>query len=160
MTIPKELLIDFDSLKVGDTLWSARVGDVEITHLSFLSDFPIKVEDKKKESATFTKDGFFDLCDLLPTLLKSNPYEYFAKQSHFQEREMMVSNDNKTWVKRVVFMKKNDKFLAWFECETIEETKNQVECRFWKHAKEISPIKEYTMQELQQIVGHEFKIKE
>ena len=54
-------------------------------------------------------------------------------------RVMLVSNDGDSWCKRVVFMKRGGKFLAWYDVETIEES----ECVFgalpWRYAKEVEP---------------------
>lgn len=54
-------------------------------------------------------------------------------------RVMLVSDDGDFWCKRVVLMQKSDRFLAWNNAETIEES----ECVFgilpWRYAKEIEP---------------------
>ena len=54
-------------------------------------------------------------------------------------RVMLVSDDGDFWYKRVVLMQKCDRFLAWNNAETIEES----ECVFgilpWRYAKEVEP---------------------
>ena len=54
-------------------------------------------------------------------------------------RVMLVSDDGVFWYKRVVLMQKCDRFLAWNNAETIEES----ECVFgvlpWCYAKEVEP---------------------
>ena len=54
-------------------------------------------------------------------------------------RVMLVSDDGDAWYKRVVFMQKCDRFLAWNNAETVEES----ECVYgnvpWRYAKEIEP---------------------
>ena len=62
-------------------------------------------------------------------------------------RVMLVSDDKKTWGKRVVFMKKNGGFLAWAFDETLEEAEKSTSTTFWKYAKEIEPI-EVTLEEI------------
>lgn len=54
-------------------------------------------------------------------------------------RVMLVSDDEIKWYKRVVFMKKRDRFLAWFYAETIEESESIYETYTWYYAKEVEP---------------------
>jgi len=62
--------------------------------------------------------------------------------------------------KRFVIAKTKEGYLAWDGAKTEDEIdyKNIV---FWKYARPIQPksIPEYTMEELQSKLGHEFKIK-
>lgn len=60
-------------------------------------------------------------------------------QANEYPRVMEVSYDGKNWRKRVVFMKKNGKFLAWGNVETIEEAENSCLVCTWKFAREIQP---------------------
>ena len=62
-------------------------------------------------------------------------------------RVMLVSDDKKTWGKRVVFMEKNGGFLSWVFAETLEEAEKKVGTTFWKYAKEIEPI-QVTLEEI------------
>ena len=39
-----------------------------------------------------------------------------------------------TSVQRVVFMKKNDKFIAWTKAETIEHSEYEIETHAWNYA--------------------------
>ena len=50
---------------------------------------------------------------------------------------MLVSDDGIKWCKRVVFMKKNDRFLAWFTAETIEQSESIYSVVPWRYAKEL-----------------------
>ena len=52
-------------------------------------------------------------------------------------RVMLVSIDEIKWYKRVVFMKKCDRYLAWINAETIEESEDVYEATSWKYAKDI-----------------------
>lgn len=60
----------------------------------------------------------------------------------FQEypKVMEVSHDNYEWDKRVVFMEKKGKFLAWKRSETIKEAEDITEVFDWKYAREIQPL--------------------
>ena len=59
-------------------------------------------------------------------------------------RVMLVSNDGDAWKRRVVFMKKCDRFLAWNKAETIEESESISSITAWRYAKEIEP-KQHTI---------------
>ena len=53
-------------------------------------------------------------------------------------RVMLVNNGGKEWRKRVVFMKKCDRYLAWNKAETIEESESIYETYTWRYAKELT----------------------
>lgn len=78
-------------------------------------------------------------------------------KAEFQEREMMVSDDGKSWKRRVVFMEKCGRFIAW-HAETIEEAANETGATYWELAKEIEqpkeePIIEVTLEEIAKLRG-------
>ena len=54
-------------------------------------------------------------------------------------RVMLVNNGGNEWRKRVVFMKKCDRYLAWNKAETIEESESICGQTAWRYAKEIEP---------------------
>ena len=54
-------------------------------------------------------------------------------------RVMLVSNVGNEWHKRVVFMKKCDRYLAWNKAETIEESESICGQTPWRYAKEVHP---------------------
>ena len=60
-------------------------------------------------------------------------------------RVMMVSFDSENWFKRVVFMKKCGKYLAWNNAETVEGAEEQIVLSAWNYAKEIEEPKEITI---------------
>ena len=62
-------------------------------------------------------------------------------------RVMLVSDDERNWRKRVVFVEKCGGFLAWFSAKNLEEAKNETGTIFWKYAKEIEPI-EVTLEDI------------
>jgi hypothetical protein len=63
---------------------------------------------------------------------------------------MWVSNYSEFMdkVKRVVFMEKKGKYLAWLGGETIEGAECVTNVATWPYAKDIEEPKEYTMQEI------------
>ena len=52
---------------------------------------------------------------------------------------MLVSVDNLNWHKRVVFMKKNETFIAWNNAETMEAAAKSYGASSWEYAKDIEP---------------------
>jgi ribulose kinase len=51
---------------------------------------------------------------------------------------MLVSQDKTTWYKRVVFMEKCNKFMAWQLCDTLEAAENELGVCSWGYAKDVS----------------------
>ena len=61
-------------------------------------------------------------------------------------RVMMVSSgDSGFWFKRVVFMEKNGKYVAWNRAETIQESEEEFNAVGWDYAKDIEEPKEFTI---------------
>jgi len=72
-------------------------------------------------------------------LVHGNFEEFFARYPRKLKypRVMEVSRDNLTWRSRVVFMKKNDRFLAWDTAETIADSEYSMQVSAWSYAREI-----------------------
>lgn len=70
-------------------------------------------------------------------------------------RVMFVSNDGNEWYKRVVFMKKCDRYLAWNRAETIEESESIRRPTVWRYAKEILEKVKITKAEIAEKFGIE-----
>ena len=123
-------LADLSSVKVGDTIWTIQEGDVDviaignnyIKTIKFYYYFNDKKQELHKHPSAFTK----------------NPFENVG----FQERWMMVSDNNTSWMKRKVFMQKNGKFISWSNAYTDEDVAVTSITRTWKYAKEIEEPKE------------------
>ena len=75
------------------------------------------------------------------------------KEENTFPRVMLVSDDGIKWCKRVVFMKKRDRFLAWFSAETIEESESIYETYTWRYAKELPEKVELTKSEIAEKFG-------
>lgn len=59
-------------------------------------------------------------------------------------RVMLVAASNNnitTSYKRVIFMKKNDKYIAWNYAETLEEAENVTDATAWNYAWEVEELK-------------------
>ena len=61
---------------------------------------------------------------------------------------MLVSIDEIKWHKRVVFMKKCDRYLAWIDAETIEESEDIYKTTSWRYAKEFPEKIEITKSQI------------
>ena len=82
----------------------------------------------------------------------------FLKEDEYP-KVMWVSANKKAWEKRVVFMEKNNVYLAWVKAKNLSQSKYVNQVTVWKYAKDIEEIPEYTMEELTEKLGHEFKLK-
>lgn len=63
-------------------------------------------------------------------------------------RVMLVSDDGNSWNKRVVFMKKCDKYISWIDAETIEESEIIYKTKYWRYAKELTEKVEITKSQI------------
>ena len=105
----------------------------------------VSVFEKHKE-ASVEKGGFYwsdtsegrdfwvDILSLrrLDTFFKKYPKTTYPKV-------MMVGNSYPLTLKRVVFMKKCGKFIAWVKAETLEDSKDKFDTSAWEYAEDIKP---------------------
>ena len=92
-------------------------------------------------------NGRFDIWHI-NYVQKSNAEIIELPEEKTYPRVMLVSHDNIYWDKRrVVFMEKCGKFLAWTDAETIEDAEKVKETCCWNYAKELEPI-EVTLEEI------------
>ena len=75
------------------------------------------------------------------------------KEENSFPRVMLVSDDGDSWYKRIVFMKKRDRFLAWNNAETIEESEYVCDVSSWRYAKELPEKVELTKSEIAEKFG-------
>lgn len=61
------------------------------------------------------------------------------KEEKTVPRVMLVSDDEIKWYKRVVFIKKCDRYFAWVNAETFEESEYSYDVKPWRYAKEVHP---------------------
>jgi len=76
---------------------------------------------------------YFDLFFKKYPKIESDPMNW--PDGFFTERVMLVADYIDTWQKRVVFAKKNGKFLAWTDAKTLEEANDITLTNSWKLAK-------------------------
>ena len=79
---------------------------------------------------------------------KDTPQEPEENEYPKEGKVMLVSHDEIEWLSRVVFMEKNDLFIAWFGAVTIEAAKETVSTISWKYAKELPKEVEVTKEEI------------
>ncbi len=104
--IPKNLLIDFDSLKVGDKLFDSQKGEVIVFKLSEkgYGDYPLICKSRRAEFC-YTRDGKIYYDYPLPSLFLSNPFDLISEYP----KEMWVSNYEKYSKKvKIVYCNEND----------------------------------------------------
>jgi len=147
----EKYLIDFDTLKVGDKVWSIEYGECNIAAIN-LGNYPIKIKGN-----SYTKEGKIFTLNSTPSLFKSNPFEGISEYPKLME----VSNDKDfTNSKiRVVFTIKQGKYVAWGVAETIKDSEDTLGCFVWKYAREIQPKKKtrLTMEEIAKLANIDVK---
>lgn len=88
-------------------------------------------------------DGCFD-CYSEREAAENNAEIIELPEENSFPRVMLVNNGGNEWYKRVVFMKKCDRYLAWNNAETVEESECVYKTVSWRYAKEIEP-KQHTI---------------
>lgn len=72
-------------------------------------------------------------------------YRFKTKEGSFNytgDKVMDVSQDGEKWVRRVVFGKKNGKYISWnVKADTLEDAKDCTKTHYWKYAKPIEIVK-------------------
>lgn len=91
--IPKEYLIDYNSLKVGDEVWDFGWGHGTVRELMGHDVYPVRVV-FNEDWVTYTQDGRARMCHKRPTLFKSNPFAALKKQNL---PRMVEVNDGGRW---------------------------------------------------------------
>ena len=148
----EKYLIDFDTLKVGDKVWSIQEGNTEIKHLDGDSVYPIRTTNNE----LYKKDGCYQTNDKSPSLFKSNPFESISEYPKLME----VSN-NENFIQseiRVVFKEKQGKYIAWINAKTLEESEYILNTVSWKYAREIQKKKtRLTMEDIAKLANIDVK---
>ena len=81
-------------------------------------------------------DGCFD-CYSEREAAENNAEIIELPEENSFPRVMLVSDDGDSWCKRVVLMKRCNRYLAWLKAETVEESEGVYETTAWRYAKEI-----------------------
>jgi len=115
------------------------------------SDIPKEMNEKCDGGSGLNIDGwFFAPADYVlkeENEINTNGFEYFG------DTLMGVSNDGERWLTRVVFGKKNNKYIAWagLDCHTLEGARAENGTFLWEYA---TPIKtKLTLKEISDKFG-------
>ena len=65
------------------------------------------------------------------------PENEYPKVMKVSKKPIKTKEDFKYANKRVVFMKKNDRFIAWYDADTIEKSENIISTTYWNYAVEL-----------------------
>lgn len=109
----------------------------------------------------YTEDDKNFIEDYSPTLSHTE-YSIHTTQSKYP-KIMEVSDCGKKWLKRVVFMEKGGRFIAWSGAETFEEAEDVTSPYDWEYAREVQEPREISIQEIANKFGipvEELRIKE
>ena len=98
-------------------------------------------------------DGYFSVYSERQAAENNAEIIELPKEENSFPRVMLVSTDGRKWHKRVVFMKKCDRYLAWNKAETIEESECVYESTYWRYAKELPEKVELTKSEIAEKFG-------
>lgn len=108
---------------------------------------------------------------LIEELKNFNPVEYVSRSEVIRGLEeakaeiielpikkdypkvMWVWNDESEKLKRVVFMEKCGKYVAWAFAETLEDAEYETKAIDWKFAQDIEEPKQITIQEAEKILN-------
>jgi len=149
----EKYLIDFDTLKVGDKVWTIQEGDTEVIKLRRNGEYSIYT---KKQ--LYTKEGYFVEQHKSPSLFKSNPFENISEYPKVME----VSDDKDfkigNFEKRIVLGKNINGYISVFNNINFEDIKINDEIIIWKYAREIQKKKtRLTMEDIAKLANIDVK---
>lgn len=128
----KPIMLD-GSEKEGDKLYHIRGGEVTVGGTSMGREYPIWVTHANSPHS-FTADGFCLKTDALPSLFKTNPYEWLAMQN--QER-MIEVNSCGGWTRRVLIKVVDGKAKCWNNASTIADAAREAYTSTWDEWREL-----------------------
>jgi hypothetical protein len=117
--IPKHLLINFDTMKVGDKKWAIQ-GECTIEKLTDI-EYGILVRLDNGETVVYARDGKMHKNDILPSLFNSNP---FLLISEYPKEMLVKNNEIDAWEKHKVYGETIGIYIgemkAWIYAKDIE----------------------------------------
>jgi len=100
--------------------------------------------------------GLYDIEDVIKNKLRVETLESLTKPEY--PKIMLVSMKGTVWNKRVVFMVKNNKFLAWDMAETLEEAEKTENSKVWAYAKDLPEIIKVQDKDAKKIVADHYNV--
>lgn len=151
-------LSDLSDVKVGDKLYSTRLGELIISGINSDKEYPIHFK-IPTGTTSCTRNGLYLDTDISPTLFKKNPYLEIAKLfSEPRDKWMEVSNDGIDWKVRKVISQLNGKYFAYVGACNEDELKDVNDTLTWIHAREIQPKSvELTLKDIAEKFGIDVK---
>ena len=147
----EKYLIDFDTLKVGDKVWSIQEGDTEVIKLRRNDEYPIHVKEQ-----LYTKEGYFVKQHKCPSLFKSNPFENISEYPKVME--VSTSESFSDVQKRIVFGKNDKGFITISRKDNINSIKDNDYVCIHPFAREIQKKKtRLTMEDIAKLANIDVK---
>lgn len=133
-------------LKVGDTVWTINSGETKVRFINSKITYSIQTV----AGTTFMLNGKRFESDVFPSLFLENPFE---AKSLFNERWVLVSDDNINWRKRWLIKEtgKEHSYVVYAGIETeYELTKASGHIISFTYMKEIEEVKiiELTLEDI------------
>lgn len=144
-TRDRKIMKKFETLRVGDIVWTVQMGWTLVTGISTLENdnYPIKTD-----GFSYTLDGRHGIRDRFKSLFFDNQF--------FEPRWLMVSSDTIEWKKRFVIAVNNDEFIA--EVGGTISSIDSESCRHFssfKYAREIPVKRKLTLKEIADKFGED-----
>mgnify|MGYP006431339535 CR=1 FL=1 len=115
------------------------------------------------DSITYYKCNLFEKnwkpSSYITNLLPVQSVKDFLQESGYPKVMWVRQNSFGYWHKRVVVGENKIGYLAWNHAKNFEEVDKCQAGTVWFFAKDMGEIPEYTIEELTEKLGHEFKIK-
>lgn len=148
----EKYLIDFDTLKVGDKVWTIQEGDTEVINFDYNTIYPIRTTNNE----LYKKDGSFQTNDKFPSLFKSNPFENISEYPKVME--VSTSESFSDVQKRIVFGKNDKGFITINRKDNINSIKDNDYVCIHPFAREIQKKKtRLTMEDIAKLANIDVK---
>lgn len=150
--------LEHKKLKIGQKVKGFRFKDsTDFPYVGLLGEIVQIFKDCVKVSFNQFDSRYYPICDeLYDNLVYDKAYP----------KVMLVSNipnvEPHNAIKRVVFMEKNGKFIAWSGAETLEEAEYIIGTTRWNYAVDLPEVTKYTKAEIAKLIGKnidEFEIE-
>ena len=148
----EKYLIDFDTLKVGDKVWTIQEGDTEVIKLRRNGEYSIHTKEQ-----LYTKEGYFVKQHKSPSLFKSNPFESISEYPKVMEVSTSESFSNVQ--KRIVFGKNDKGFITIGAKDKINDIYSGNSVHIHPYAREIQEKKKtrLTMEDIAKLANIDVK---
>jgi hypothetical protein len=120
----KDYLIDFETLKVGDKVYSLSNGYGKVVYIKgrYVNTYPICVSFNEGRY-DYTEKGKRNLIDINPEIYSENP-DFFKEKKEIKLYTFYVSDGEKSWLTRIKISEQEAKeqFSYFYKYEKIDCT--------------------------------------